>query len=149
MNVNNGSVEQMSTNSNVRKSVSNLAHDAVELGELQFKLIKADGIEAAKRARSSIAFVTVGLALLVASLPVALLAVAEVLIEIGEWSRLLALSASAGGALLLSLLFALAGWWHLKQSFATWERSSVEFNRNVQWLKSVLRGRNARVGSSV
>ncbi|QDS99473.1 phage holin family protein [Adhaeretor mobilis] len=123
----------------VRKSLGNLAHDAVELGEMQVQLLKLDTCEAGRKTRSSIVLALIGLTLSLASLPVAQFAIAEALIESGDWSRSGALGAAAIGTLAISLVFAAITWWKLRQGLGSWQRSNEEFSRNIAWFKSALR----------
>lgn len=124
----------------VRKSFDTLARDALELGELQVKLFKLDSAEAVGKMRTAAVFSAIGLALLLASLPVGLLAVAESLVEYGQWTRASALAGTAVAALVLCPLVALAAWWSLKQGLSAWQRSGEELHRNLTWLKSKLQG---------
>lgn len=123
----------------VQKSFSKLAHDALELAELQIKLFKVDTTVAGRILWSTLILASVGFALLIAALPLVMLALAEALIEHNGWSRMEALGLVAMTGLLLSALVISIGWWKFKRCLTAWQRSSEEFSRNIVWLKSALK----------
>ncbi|TWU27678.1 phage holin family protein [Bythopirellula polymerisocia] len=122
----------------VQKSFSTLARDALDLAELQFKLFKLDSKAASRILWGTLILAAIGLALLVAALPLAMLAVAEALIENNGWSRMEALGMVSGGGILASAIAISLGWWKFKECLTAWNRSSEELTRNVDWLKSTL-----------
>ncbi len=124
--------------SSVTKSVASLARDAVELGELQLELIKLDTAEAVRKFQSTIVLAAIGAFLLIACLPVALHGVAEALVEFADWTRPVAFGASVGVGLGVSAIVLGFSWSRLKKGLASWRRSSEEFSRNIEWLKSAL-----------
>ena len=130
----------------VLRSLSHLAHNVIELSELQVQLLKTDGDRAVERVKSSIVFAGVSVALLLSSLPVLLLAAAEALIVYAEWNRPLSFLVAAMTSLFACALCAAVGWQKFKQSYGSFSRSSDEFSRNVAWLKSELRGGAASGG---
>ncbi len=136
MNTANGSAA--SSDANVRKSMQALARDAIELGELQVQLLKLDASESARGLRGGIVLLAIAVVALFAALPIVLLAVTEALVVHLELSRILALSISGGGALLLGGLLLLAAWGYFRHALTTWGRSTEELNRNMDWLKSAL-----------
>lgn len=120
-------------------SFASLAHDALELGELQLRLAKLDAVENARKLRSTAILAVIGILTLMASLPVALFSLGEWLAAEYDWTTASALFAAAGcGLLAAGLLFGFA-YFKLRQGFATWQRSTEEFERNVQWLKQTLK----------
>ena len=128
----------------VFRSISHLAHDAIELGELQIQLLKTDGDRAVGRVRSAIVLAVVALAFLLSSLPVLLLAASESLVAYAQWSRPLALLVAAVTALAVCAIAAAVGWSKVRQSLKSFRRSSEELSRNVAWLKSELRRSGSR-----
>lgn len=120
------------------KGFSTLARDAIELAELQVKLFKLDSRDAGRNMRATMILSAIALVLLLACLPVVLLAGAEALVEYSQWSRFESLSAVAGGSLVLCGLLGAIGWWKLRQGLTSWQRSNEELSRNVAWLKSTL-----------
>lgn len=120
-------------------SFASLAHDALELGELQLRLAKLDAVENARKLRSTAILALVGILTLLASLPVGLISLGEWLAAEYDWTKASALFVAAGcGFVAAALLFGLA-YYKLRQGFATWQRSTEELERNVQWLKQTLK----------
>ena len=72
---------------NVATSFSELTHDAIELAELQAQLLALDLKETSESTKVSLTLGVVGTCLLLGSIPVALIALAELLIEQLDWSR--------------------------------------------------------------
>src|SRR5437763_13592861 len=66
---------------NVATSFSELTHDVIELAELQAQLFALDVKSTTQKTRASLALVVVGVCFLLGSIPVALFALAETLIE--------------------------------------------------------------------
>ena len=124
---------------NVAASVTSLAHDAIELAELQLKLLKLDAQAAARNGGMSIALVVVGICLLLGCVPVALFALAELFVAQFGWTRAAAFAASAAVGLALSAGTGTAAWLRVKSALASLERSREELNRNIHWIKSNLK----------
>ena len=74
-------------------SFAGLAHDVIELGELQSQLFVHDVKSTTQKTRTSLLLSVVGACALLGSIPVLLFAVAELFVEQFDWSR------SAGFAL--------------------------------------------------
>ncbi len=122
----------------MHRSFSKLAQDALDLAELQFKLFKLDTKRAGRILWTTLILAAIGFAVLVAALPVGLLALAEVLVENNGWSRMEALAAVSGGGFALCVLLIGLGWWKFTHCLIAWQRSSEELTRNIQWLKHTL-----------
>ena len=103
---------------NVAASFTSLAHDAIELAELQAKLLKLDAQAAARNGGMSIALLVVGVCLLLGCVPVALVALAEVFVAQFAWSRAAAFAASAAIGLVLSAGTGAAAWFRVKSALA-------------------------------
>ena len=128
---------------NVGRSFSGLAHDVVELSELQARLLLMDLRASSARLRTTAVIAVVGTTVLLGCVPVALLALAEVLVEQATWSRSLALGVSTLIGLAISgILFAVV-WMKIRNGLSTFDRSRHEFAQNVGWMKSALRGHPA------
>jgi uncharacterized membrane protein YqjE len=125
----------------VADSVSGLAHDVVELGELQAQLLMSELKKSSQKTRTCLILAVIGICLLLASVPVALLALAEVLVEQLDWSRSAALGVATLVGLLLSAAFAGAAYAILRSGLFSLQRSRAEFNQNIAWIKSTLRNR--------
>jgi hypothetical protein len=122
-------------------SVSGLTHDVIELSELQAKLFMLDVKKSSRRTRTCLILAIVGICLLLASIPVALLALAELFVEQLEWSRAAALGVSTLAGLVLSAVFAGAAYALARSGLFSLERSRDELSRNLSWIKSTLRDR--------
>jgi uncharacterized membrane protein YciS (DUF1049 family) len=123
----------------VAASFGCLAHDAIELAELQAKLLKLDAQSAARNGGMSIALAVVGVCLLLGCVPVALMALAEVFVAQFAWPQAAAFAAAAAIGLALSLLTGAAAWVRVKSAVASLERSRDELNRNIAWIKANLK----------
>lgn len=124
---------------NVVQSLSGLTHDAIELAELQARLFKLDAQTAARDSGKSIAFLGLAGALLLASLPVLLLALAEVFVNEFGWPRVGSLGAAAGTGLALSVGVGLVSWRFVRSALSSLERSREELSHNLAWIKSHLK----------
>jgi hypothetical protein len=128
---------------NVVASFSELAHDVVELAELQTQLLKLDVAASWHRMRTGVVLLVIGLCLLLGCIPVIWLAIAESLVEFADWSRTAALAVACLVALLAAGTFVLIAWQRLKSMLDAFDRSREEFNRNLAWIKSSLRQKPA------
>jgi hypothetical protein len=124
---------------NVAASFSHLAHDAIELAELQARLLKLDAQAAARNGGMSIALLVVAACLLLGCVTIALVALAEILVAEFDWSRAAAFAASAGVGFALSGVVGTAALLRVKSALAALERSRNELNRNIAWIKSNLK----------
>lgn len=126
----------------VARDVGSLAHDAIELSELQFDLFKIELRQAVLGLVGPlILFFVAGMTVL-ASLPLLLFFVANGLIEWAEWKGDYApwayLAAFAIGAV-LALIVGVVGWTVLKRKLNLFRASREELTRNIEWMKSALR----------
>ncbi|MEX2092355.1 MAG: phage holin family protein [Pirellulales bacterium] len=124
---------------NVAASFSSLAHDAIELAELQAKLLRLDVQAAARNGGMSIALLVVGACLLLGCVPVALVALGEVFIAQWGWTRAGALGAAAAIGLALSAGTGAAAWYRVRTALVSLQRSRDELNRNIAWIKANLK----------
>ncbi len=126
---------------NVAQSFSELTHDVIELGELQAQLFVHDVKKTTQNARVALMLSIIGVCVLLGCIPVALIAVAELLTWLLEWPDV----ASYAVATLIGLVLAAAtlgvGYYRIKKGVVAIDRSREELNRNVEWLKSTLRTR--------
>jgi hypothetical protein len=127
---------------NVVASFSGLAHDVLELAELQSELLSLDVAAAWQRMRVGVVLTIVGGCLLLGCLPVVLLTVTETLVEYAGWSRTGALAAAAAGGLLAAGGILAAAWFRMKTMLVSFERSREELSRNLAWIKSSLRDKS-------
>ena len=133
---------------NVAASFSGLAHDAIELAELQAQLLKLDAQAAARDGGRSIALGVLAVCLLLGCVPVALLSLAEGFAAQYGWTRAAALGAAAAIGLAISALAGAAAWYRVRTAFASLQRSRDELNRNIAWIKSNLKRGKPRDSSN-
>jgi len=123
----------------VARNVGDLAHDIVELGELQAALLKVDVAQWSRRLTLPLIMLGGAGVLLVGCVPVLLAALAYVFVELAGWSNSLSFLAAALIGLVIGGACAVSGWWKLRGSVSVFRRSQEEFNHNVRWLKQVLK----------
>ena len=121
---------------NVARSVGGMCSDLLSLTELQLKLLKRDSSEAVRRTYVSVAFLVVGVLVLLACLPVGMLAIVYLLHEFCELDMALSLIVVVGTGFFLGTLFATIAYIKLKKVGNMFHRSQTEFSKNVDWLKS-------------
>ncbi len=120
-------------------SLTGLAHDAIELAELQAKLLKLDAQAAARNGGMSAALIVVGACLLLGCVPVALMALGEWFMAQFDWPRAGAYAVAAAIGLALSAGAGVAAWYRVRSALASLQRSRDELNRNIAWIKSNLK----------
>lgn len=125
----------------VAGSVSELTHDVIELSELQAKLFVLDVKKSSRRTRTCLILAVVGVCLLLGTIPVALFALAQLLVEQLQWSQSAALGVATLVGLALAAIAAGTAWGIVKSGLVSLQRSREEFGRNIDWLKSTLRTR--------
>jgi uncharacterized membrane protein YqjE len=125
----------------VAGSVSGLTHDVIELAELQTQLFMLDLKKSTQKTRTCLILAVIAACLLLASLPVALMALAELIVEQLEWSRAAALGVATLVGLVLAGVFAGAAYGIVRNGLVSIQRSRDEFNRNIAWIKSTLKER--------
>jgi len=127
------------------RNVSELASDVASLAELQTRLLVVDAKESVRRLIPPVVLGALGLALLLGSIPVLLMGVAQLLVYAGLGPAASLFIAFAIGALIAGLSL-LAAWLLLRDSFSTFERSREEFQKNLAWIKDALKqgDRNSR-----
>jgi hypothetical protein len=124
---------------NVAASFTGLAHDAIELAELQARLLKLDAQAAARNSGIGAGLAVVGVCLLLGCVPVALVALGEWFVLQFEWTRASAYAAAAAIGLAAAGGAAAAAWLRVRTALASLQRSRDELNRNLAWIKSSLK----------
>jgi hypothetical protein len=137
----NGNGRQRPQMPDVAGSVSGLTHDVIELAELQTQLLMLDLKKSTQKSRTCLILAIIAVCLLLASLPVALVALAALLVEQLEWSQSAALGVATLVGLVLAGIFAGAAYSIVRSGLVSIERSRDEFNRNIAWIKSTLKER--------
>lgn len=132
---------------NVAASFSELTHDVIELAELQTQLFALDIKSTTQKTRTSLMLAVLGICLLLGSIPVALYALAELLVEQAAWSH----AAGFGLATLIGLGLSggilAAGYIRLTKGLGALQRSREELSRNIAWIKSTLRSQRQPVAA--
>lgn len=116
-------------------SIRGLVGDVITLGELQVRLLQADLRDGRSQLTQGIILLAISVTLLLASLPVALIALSYGIVEVYQlpmWAGFL-ISAAVGFVIGGILLWAGSRW--LATSLAFFQRSGEEFSNNLKWLK--------------
>lgn len=126
---------------NVADSLGGLTHDVIELAELQAQLFALDVKETTQSTRTALMVAIVGVCVLLGSIPVALISLAELLIEQLNWSAAASYGVATLVGIVISVGLLLTAWARFRSGIVTMKRSREELSRNVAWLKSGLRRR--------
>jgi hypothetical protein len=127
------------TTPNVAASVSELTSNIIELTELQSQLVMLDVKKSVEKAKLCVILGIVAACLLLASIPVALIALGYLLYEQLEWSMAASMGVAALVGLLLTGIVGGVAYALVQNGVMTMERSRDELSRNIAWLKSTLR----------
>lgn len=122
----------------MRRTASILIQDALRLADLQLQLLTLDVAEFWERARFGIVLGLAGLVVLLGTLPVLLLALAEVI----DANMTLSRAASQGIVAVAAMLLAGIGMGisarYLTRAGSSLQRSQAELRANLAWLRSIL-----------
>jgi len=133
-----GDRAQGSGNGSVVGSIAEFGNDIATLAELQAKLALLDLQESTRRSVLPVALMVVGVAVALASLPVALLGVASLIAAAFSIAQGWALLLTAGAALIAGAGIAATAASQLGRSFDSFRRSREEFSRNVAWIRTIV-----------
>jgi len=128
---------------NVATSFAGLAHDVIELGELQAQLFVHDVKSTAQKTRTSLLLGVIGACVLLGSVPVLLFAVAELCVEQLGWPRSAGFGLAAVIGVGASAALLAAAWNRLSVGLNAMQRSRDELSRNIAWIKSSLRSQSS------
>ncbi len=120
------------------RDVGEFAHDVITLAELQAQLFVADVQECRQRALVPRLVLICGLALGLACFPIALAALALLLIQVFGTSYAAGFLLAALVGTVVSALVSVVGWFQVRRHVAVLGRSQRELVRNLQWIKKVL-----------
>ena len=154
------SVRIMNTNGRTHKSnaapttrvgggLAGLVRDVMSLAELQLKLLSVDAKEASARIVTPIILLAVGTILALCSIPLGLIAIAQVLHLEAGWHPAVATAVALLIGLVLAGILAFVGYLGLRRCILPMQRSRDELERNIKWLKSALRRYDHRQESVV
>lgn len=117
--------------------VGEVAHDLLQLTELQSQLFLTEIREFGQRSILPSMFLITGVMLGAACFPIALIALAFVLVQLTNLSMaasfLIVLAVGLFGSVVLSIV----GWLQMRKRISFLPRSQEEFALNYQWIKSV------------
>jgi hypothetical protein len=128
---------------NVATSFAGLAHDVIELSELQAQLLVHDVKNTAQKTRTSLILGVIGVCVLLGSVPVLLVTIGELIVELSGWSRSAGMAIATLIGIIVSGLLLAAAWNRLSVGLSSMQRSRDEFNRNIKWIKTSLRSQPA------
>jgi Putative Actinobacterial Holin-X, holin superfamily III len=128
---------------NVATSFAGLAHDVIELGELQAQLFVHDVKSTTQKTRTSLLLGVIGACVLLGSVPVLLFALGEWIAERTGWPLSGGLAVAAAVGIAASAAILAAGWNRLSVGLNSMQRSRDELRRNIAWIKSSLRSQTA------
>jgi hypothetical protein len=123
----------------VAKGMGELTHDIVSLAELQFELFRSDCREGLRRMLAPLALLLVAGAVAVGAVPIALIAMAELLAQAAGLSRATAFAIAALGGFAAAVGMGVAGWFSLRRVGGVLGRSREEVARNMTWIKQALK----------
>lgn len=118
--------------------------DGLKLADLQLQLLTLDATEFWGRARKSMLVAAIGIAALIAALPVAMFGGAEYLRQTCSWSIEFALLLVSGIVILSAALG--IGWSvrRLESASQPLRRSAEEMQANLRWIRSILHDDSAQ-----
>lgn len=123
----------------VARDVRHVAHDVVELSELQAALFKAELQGWWKQFIFPIVLFAVSAVIAASCVVVLLLSAGHAMAAWGEISLALGLLLAATGAIVLACVLGAVGWSMMKKARSPCPQSSREFSRNLRWIKTVLK----------
>ena len=121
------------------RDVGEFAHDVIMLGELQAQLLVTDMRECSRRVLVPGLVLLCGIALGLACFPIALAALALLLIQVFETSYAAGFLIAVVAGAVLSALLSVIGWFQIRKRAAVLRRSQQELVRNLGWIKKVLK----------
>jgi hypothetical protein len=123
----------------VAKDVGELTHDIVSLAELQFELFRNDCRKGMKGLLLPVALLLLAGIVAAGTVPVALIAVAELLTQAAGLSRAVSFSIAALGGFGVAVAMGVVGWSRIRGIGRVFERSREELARNMSWIKQSLK----------
>ncbi len=130
----------------VVENIGEFVHDVVTLSELQSKLFVADLKDFRSGTVAPGSLMGLASVLFVGCVPVLLMGIAWLLVDYDVLAPGWAFLAAGSGGAIVAGLMALTGWLIFRRQLAILDRSRAELEKNVTWIKSVLKhsGRTPR-----
>ena len=123
----------------IAKDMGELTHDIVSLAELQFELFRNDCRGGLKGLLLPVALLLVAGTVAVGTVPMALILLAELLVQAAGLSRAAAFALAALSGLIVAVALGVVGWSQLRGFGRVFQRSREELTRNMTWVKHALK----------
>ena len=123
----------------VAKGMGELTHDIVSLAELQFELLRIDCREGIRRILLPVALLLFAGIMAVGTVPIALMLVAELLVQTAGLSQAAAFSIAAMSGVIVAVTIGVVWWSYLRGVVRVFKRSREELTRNMTWIKHALK----------
>ncbi len=133
----NGNVENVSPLRGFFGQAGEVASSAIELAELQLKLVKADAAKAVTQSVVPMIMVSLSIGLSFASLLLLLFGVAHGIEYAFELPTFAAQLIVGGAGIVIALCVVAVARSRLKQKSSPFQRSSDELAQNISWLKTI------------
>lgn len=130
------------------RDVGEFAYDVLTLAELQVQLFASDMQECSRRALVPGVVLLAGVALGLSCVPLALTALALLLIQVLGTSYATGFLMATIVGVILSALLCVSGWLLVRNRLAFLQRSQQELVRNLRWIKKVLERNRSTRGDS-
>jgi uncharacterized protein YacL len=124
---------------NVARDVSQVAHDVVELAELQVALLKTEVQGWWKQFIMPVVLATSASVILICCLLLLMASAALQLAESTDLSLALSVLLTACGGMIIALILAVVGYSIVKKARGPLEESKLELSRNLRWIKAALK----------
>src|SRR3954468_1277967 len=124
---------------NVATSFSGLAHDVIELSELQAQLFAHDVKSTGQKTRTALVLSVVGLCVLLGAVPVLLIALGQFIAEQTGWPQSAGLAIAAVIGIVASAILMVVAKNRLSAGLNSMQQSRDELSRNIDWIKASLR----------
>ena len=125
----------------VAQDVGELTHDLMSLAELQFELFRSDCRNGLKELLIPVGLLLFAAIVAAGTVPLALICLAEVLVQAAGLSRAAAFSLAALGGFISAVALGLVGWSYLREIVHVFEHSREELTHNIAWIKHALKRR--------
>ena len=123
----------------VAKDVGELTHDIISLAELQFELFRSDCRNGLKGLLIPVALLLFAAIVAAGTVPLALICIAELLVQATGLSRAVAFSITGLGGVIAALALGIVGWSQVRGVAYGFARSREELARNTTWIKHALK----------
>ena len=116
-----------------------LTHDMLSLAELQFELFRNDCRDGLKGLLIPVTLLLLAGIAAAGTVPVALIFLAELLVQAAGLSRAAAFSIATLGGFIAALALGVLGWSRICGTGRVFEHSREELTRNMTWIKHVMK----------